>query len=369
VIRFLLEEIEKSPNPLFCKKELISLSEDEFRILIGKKILIYVNPQDHNIQKLRCPRCQHGCGLTVLKSGEGYEAVCLEHPEEDPIPVSVDDLSRYRLSVDKLLFELRSANRIEGDLNRIRGGYYYVGYKSYNDNRVGFVFIQDIGQTDIVNLSGLKHFCKDDDILVVLTSVSGISDVILRRHLANEQIVQISLAASINSHTFELPIREHVSRLLKPKDAYLAELSAKQKRDYENFEYLCYDKIHIRGMTPKKRSNLIVINGTVTSLGDSLFRLFLRLVLELKKKNGGWIDRYTMESEGIVPDAESFQPYSNLRDKIRGGLIEMDGLRFIESDGSKNYRLSIHPDFITYDKKKLRNHPDNSVREISKKLP
>jgi hypothetical protein len=42
--------------------------------------------------------------------------------------------------------------------------------------------------------------------------------------------------------------------------------------------------------------------------------------------------------------------------------------KFIENDGSKNYRISTHPDFITYNKKKLRGHPDGRVREIAKKL-
>ena len=34
MIRFLLEELEKSPSPLFCKKELTSLSEQEFNFLV-----------------------------------------------------------------------------------------------------------------------------------------------------------------------------------------------------------------------------------------------------------------------------------------------------------------------------------------------
>ena len=46
----------------------------------------------------------------------------MEHPEESPIPIERDDLSRYKLSIDELLFKIRSANRIEGDLDRIKGG-------------------------------------------------------------------------------------------------------------------------------------------------------------------------------------------------------------------------------------------------------
>ena len=118
-----------------------------------------------------------------------------------------------------------------------------------------------------------------------------------------------------------------------------------------------------------KRSNLLVVNGSEIKIGDSLFRLFLRFVLELKKKNGGWIDRLTLGSDRIVSNPDSFQVYGNLRTKIEGSLLVKEGQRFIQSDGSKNYRISTHPDFITYDKKKLRNHPDNTIREIAQKLP
>lgn len=369
MIKFLLEEIEKSLNPLFCKKELLYLSEKEFKILTDKKILVYSRSQSDDTEKLRFPRCQHGCGLTVLKTEEAYEAVCLEHPEEAPIPLEKDDLSRYKVSIDKLMFEICAANRIDGDFHRIEGCLYYVGYKTYNDNRVGIVFISNIRKTDVINLSGLKYLCKDDDVLLVLTPVSDINDVILKKQLASEKIVQMSIAARLNPQNFELPIHECVSPLLRRKGVPVAELSAKQKRDYENFKYLCFDKLHIPGAFPIKQSNLIFVNGNDTGLGDSLFKLFLRLVLELKRKQGGWISRYTLAAEGIVPDAEGFQPYDRLRTAIKGNLVNSDEKAFIQNDGSKNYRISTHPDFVTYDRKKLQEHPDSSIRGIATKLP
>ncbi len=369
MIRFLLEEIEKSSNPLFTKKELLYISEEEFKILSDKKILVYYKPPTENTETLRYPRCQHGCGLTVMKIDGAYEAVCMEHPEEAPIPLEKDDLSRYKVSIDKLLFEIQSANKIDGCLNRIKGGYCYVGYKNYNENRVGIVFVPNSRKTGIINLSGLKNLCKEDNILLVLTPVSDISDIILKKQLANENIAQLSLATSIKSRSFILPIKKCVSTLLTGTGFPLAELSGKQKKDYEKFEYLCFDKIRIPGTIPMKRSNLLVVNGSEIKIGDSLFRLFLRFVLELKKKNGGWIDRLTLGSDRIVSNPDSFQVYGNLRTKIEGSLLVKEGQRFIQSDGSKNYRISTHPDFITYDKKKLRNHPDNTIREIAQKLP
>lgn len=367
MIKFLLQEIEKSPNPLFTKMELLSLSPKVFQDLTKRKILVYFRPSENDMEKVRLPRCQHGYPLTVVQVEGGFEAVCLEHREEDPIPIEKDDLNRYAFCVDMLLVQLRTANRIDGDLHRINGGYFYVGYKTYSDNRVGFIFISKIGNEKLVKLSGLKHLCKDDDILVVLTPASKIEEVPLKGRLRHEKIIQTSLVSSLDPQTFELPIEKLVSGLLKPKA--ITELSNRQKTDYEKFEYQCYDKVYIPGTTPMKRSNLIVVNGNEIKMGDSLFTLFLRFVIELKTKKGGWVNIYTLESEGVITDVLKYQIYSNLRTALEGSLLDKDGQKFIQSDGSKNYRISTHPDFITYDRKKLINHSERLVKELAIKLP
>jgi hypothetical protein len=50
-------------------------------------------------------------------------------------------------------------------------------------------------------------------------------------------------------------------------------------------------------------------------------------------------------------------------------LLDGDGKNFIENDGLKNYRISIHPDFITYNKEKLRSHKDPDIRKLAEELP
>jgi len=145
-------------------------------------------------------------------------------------------------------------------------------------------------------------------------------------------------------------------------------LSNNQNKDYKELDYKCCDKVYIPGTVPTKRSNLIVVNGTNTKIGDSIFTLFLRLVVELKKKEGGWVNIHTLESENIISDPEKYQIYSNLRIQLQGSLLDKDGQKFIQSDGSKNYRISTHPDFITYDKEKLLNHPDQRIKELANKL-
>lgn len=372
MIKYLLEEIEKSPNPVFSKRELLSISEEGFQDLTKRRILTYFRPSEGDLEKVRLPRCQHGCSLTIVETDGELEAVCLQHPEEDPIRIEKDDLSRYALSVDNLLSEIVSANRINGKLHRLGGDCFYIGHKTYNSNRVGFIFIQTIGKGKLLKVSGLRHLCKDDVILVVFTPVSQTEDVALKNVFRQDRIVQTSFAASLNPQTFELPIDKLVSGLLKTKvgkEATITELSERQKEDYKRFEYQCYDKVHIPGTVPMKRSNEIVVNGNKVKLGDSIFGLFLRFVGELKRRKGGWVNIYSLEEEGIVTDPHKYQIYSNLRTVLEGSLLDKDGQKFIQNDGSKNYRTSIHPDFVTYDRGKLVNHPDPRVREIAEKLP
>jgi hypothetical protein len=159
-----------------------------------------------------------------------------------------------------------------------------LGYKTYSSHRAGFIFFSNIGKERLVKLSGLKHLCKDDDILVLLTPASKIEDVPLKGRLRHDKIVQASLALSLDPQTFELPIEKLISGLLKPKA--ITELSKRQKTDYEKFEYQCYDKVHIPGTIPMKRSNLMVVNGNEIKMGDSLFILILAVCGGIEEEKG-----------------------------------------------------------------------------------
>jgi len=146
-------------------------------------------------------------------------------------------------------------------------------------------------------------------------------------------------------------------------------LSKKQNNDYIRHEYKSYDKVDIPGTNSVYRSNEIIVNGVKIKIGDSIFLLLLRFIVELKKGEGGWINKNTLKSERIINDPNKYQIYSRLRTALKGSLIDKDGEKFIESDGSKNYRVSTHPDFITYNKEKLLNHKDSDIKKLAEKLP
>jgi len=49
-------------------------------------------------------------------------------------------------------------------------------------------------------------------------------------------------------------------------------------------------------------------------------------------------------------------------------LLGKDAKKFIENNASKQYRISTHPDFITYDRGNLLKHTDSTVNTLAKKL-
>jgi len=248
----------------------------------------------------------------------------------------------------------------------MKQGYFYIANKTHCGKRMGLVFVLNIGNGKLLKLSTLKYICKDNSILVVFTPVSGNEVGTLKRHFKQGRLFHKTLDAQICKLLGEI-----ISGMLKPDigaDLVVRELTEKQNKDYKEFEYKCYDKVYIPGTIPMKRSNEIEVNNHKIKLGDSVFKLFLRLVLELKKKKEGWVHRHSLGSDSIIADVEKFQIYSNLRTALQGSLLDKDGQKFIENNGSKQYRISLHPDFIAYDRKKLLKHPDTSIQNLARKL-
>jgi hypothetical protein len=221
---------------------------------------------------------------------------------------------------------------MDGELSAIDKTSYHLGYKIYGICRVHFVFTSGMGSGNVVNLTGLRQICTGAEIVVVLTPVSQIDDVLLEGRLRQDRVVQIALAPNKTAVTFEIPFERLLAGFLKPsagQGSPYPELSTKQADDYKEFEYKCFDRVHIPGSMPMKRSNVVEVNGTDVTIPDYIFPLFVRLVLELKQGAGGWIDRYTLVEEGILEDPDKLQIFSNLRNAVKGGLPGRDVKEFI----------------------------------------
>jgi len=97
-------------------------------------------------------------------------------------------------------------------------------------------------------------------------------------------------------------------------------------------------------------------------LGDTLLLLFLKFVVEIKRNKKGWIGMDTLFKNKIIHYPDKYQIFGHLKDSFKGWLLEENSFEFIENDKLGCYRISTHPDFITYDKKKLLKHPEIDQR-------
>lgn len=158
-------------------------------------------------------------------------------------------------------------------------------------------------------------------------------------------------------------------------------ITNKQSADYKKYKYKCYYKINIIGKDEDlKKENYIEIDGNRLDLGKNSFILFKKLAEELKENMESWV-----EIEKFVEEIDlSFTGKHQLIERLRKSLTK---LKFIDKDSAKEliennknkrntknkkggfYRISNHPDFITYNKEKLLNNEDPRIRKLAEEMP
>ncbi len=353
MLNFILKSLESFPSASFSESELVRISKPSFTSLTTQKYL----------SRIKCDYMKepylgdNGNERFIKKLNGRLYAYSAESSDCAPIEVKEADLRRYQLSLPALFEKIRTVNKIEGKFQEIEG-YFYIGYKLYDSFRVGFIFVPKIGDGKLVKFAGLKDLCKDDKVLVVFTPFTKIDDIVLNWTLSKCKIVTAPLASSLDFKTLKLPVEDLIKEFMPETGA--TALSKKQAKDYKDFDYKCYDKIHIPGTSPMKRSNDLEVNGHKIKMPDGAFKLFIELVVAGKKNKGGWLTK--------TVEAGKYQIFDRVRSPLQGSLQGKDAKKFIENNASKQYRISTHPDFVSYDRSNLMRHTDSTVRTLAKKL-
>ena len=127
MIKFLLKQIEKSPNSLFSKKELLAISPSNCADLTKKNILSYINHSDGVIENIKSPRCPHGCTLSVKKQDGNLEAFCMIHPSEGMVSIDKNDLCRYSFNIRAFVELIRNDNNLAGNYDKLDDRLYFIG--------------------------------------------------------------------------------------------------------------------------------------------------------------------------------------------------------------------------------------------------
>ncbi|MDD5556862.1 MAG: hypothetical protein PHN82_06390 [bacterium] len=308
--------------------------------------------------------------MDVFKKDGQYYAVC---PDDriDPKPLTDDDIARYRFNLDPLIEKIRKANGLDGSDYSLTPRLYFIGERLVSDVNTAFVLalFPDIATAEphlLSLLSRIPSHCPQT--VVVAPSLSLTSEPVYSK-LISAAIFPVILPGDFGKGGFGLSylatMRKKIPVGAAPK---VSPLTKKQVADKEKYGYRCQDRIHIPGTTPSERKNEVIINGHKVFIGDKLFALLLRLVAELKKGKGGWIESADLVAEHFINDIEHRQPFSHLRHAFKPWLIEGDGKHLIESSRSNQYRLSTHPEFVTCDMKKLRAHPYDDIKKLAEAL-
>ena len=147
------------------------------------------------------------------------------------------------------------------------------------------------------------------------------------------------------------------------------ELTDSQREDYKKYKYKCYYKINIIGKNEDlKQENYIEIDGNGIELSENNFLIFMRLILELKKNKKGWVNIEKFIEETGLQISGHYQMIFRLRQNLQKILNEKETKELIENKKSGFYRISTHPDFITYNKEKLLNRQDSQIRNLAEEL-
>jgi hypothetical protein len=168
--------------------------------------------------------------MEVVEMGGKLFTICPKDSEVAPIPLDEDALEQYEFSIERLLERLRVVNGFGGTLQKIDQELFYLGHTTYRGSRVGFVFGFTCASKSVLELTGLKRLCADDDFLVVFSPVSVIEDVSIKRELGHEGIVQTSFGLSLNFQTYQLSIEKLLSGVIAQKDAETGQKNNKGRR-------------------------------------------------------------------------------------------------------------------------------------------
>ena len=133
MIAWLLTELEKSPTSLFRERTLREKSKDQFEKLKRQRLLVYARTDD-DIETYPCNLpCSRTCPMEVVEMDNQLWAICPEDAEIDPIPLTEDDISRYKFSIDKLIEKVRQDNNFTGSTHRIPPHLHFIGERVINE--------------------------------------------------------------------------------------------------------------------------------------------------------------------------------------------------------------------------------------------
>jgi len=156
----------------------------------------------------------------------------------------------------------------------------------------------------------------------------------------------------------------------KPIIDQKANQSTQEKEDYEKFVYKTRAKIYItRNYAKGNQRNKIEIDLKEVIISDISLLQLLRLLVELKKGDGGWYFINSIDDD-FLNDIYSMthQSISRLKEPIKTAFDVDFAENLIENNSRGEYRLSTHPDLVELNKKEIKKHKSERIQQFVKKF-
>ncbi len=356
LMSYLLKHAEGLPEAKFYESELARISSTGFASLKKQKHLLF-DQYDFESEHYHDKR---GNEYFVRKYNGKWVATSIEDSGISPLYLKEQDLDRYAFSIQPTLDQIRSKNSLAKNVDTVTSRVWYIGEKAVIQNNIGiFVVLLSDDQAAEAELLGLKAKTGKMDGALVICPFYQIKSQDLLSKLAGQNVFCLTFKEAFKK---DGTIDFGKVRFNQAAGQQGQKLTDKQTADYTKYAYQCRDVMHIPGTAPRKRSNHIDINGQQDiKMPDKAFALLMELVVELKKGKGGW--------RSYATGAGEYQKFGRVRQPLQGSLLGKDAKKFIENNASKQYRVSTHPDFVTYDRANLLNHPDATIKALAKKLP
>lgn len=350
LLSYLLKRFEACPEEKFYEIDLTRRSKSEFDSLRKQKYLIYDQydfEQEEYVDK-------RGNEYFVRKVNGKWIATSTERSDIAPLKLTEQDLTRYAFSIQPLLDEIKSQNNLARSISTVSSCVWFVGEKTILQKSVGvFVALLSDDQQAEAELLGLKAKISKTDGCLILCPNYQIKSQNLFNQLAGQNILCLTFKEAFKKGR----VIDFGKARFQVAGQQAPTLTTEQSQDYTAHGYKCFHRLDIPGTIPRKRSNELKVNDNIVKMPDEAFKLLMELVVELKKGKGGWVTK--------VVSAGKYQIFDRVRQPLQLGR---DAINFIENDGSKRYRISTHPDFVTYNRVNLMKHPDATIKSLAKKL-
>lgn len=373
MIAWMLEQMEKIPSYCFSRTELLGRSRSEFNKLRSEGFLEIIHP-DEDEMSYPCPvrDCGNGCPMEVERRGKEYYAVCPVDDEVEPLPLTADNIARYRLNLATIIDRFRQVNELAGRPSYLDRRLFYLGETRACGLNLGVILaLFGTEMTAVRQLLALPNMLSGrlDRFLVVFPTLEIKEQAALVR-LEKFEIYPINLS---EEDFFRIDYSPAIRRTA-PRPVQVT-LTPDEDRQFDLREFKSRLPIEITGEIEKRSSNIILIGGAKVSLGDAPFALFLRLAVELFKGGDGCVSKGDpvfgggLIAEGILPASGMDQAIQRLREKLAPALQGLPSNQFIEAYRPKHLRLSTHPAYVRYEKGKLLDHAEDKIVTCARYFP